>query len=263
MNKTSIPWCDYTWNVTTGCTPVSSGCARCYAKRIYERFHPKESFSDVRCHPERLDQPLNVRKPQRIFIDSMSDLFHKDVPIQFIAAVWARMIATPQHTYVILTKRPRAMLDIVPHLFFNYIEDRLTILPNVWLGVSVEDQATADERIPLLLQTPAAVRFVSVEPMLGAIDLAKGTGCLGSWLIDSSGNRVKDPEGGIDWLVCGAESGPHARPMSGLWVRSLKDQCVAAGIPFFYKQGPDYNGKIIKMPELDGRVWNQMPEVKP
>lgn len=220
MNKTGIEWCDETWNPVSGCSKVSQGCKHCYAERVFQRAYSHDrvimgcvgpggepatrprNFTDVRCHEDRLDQPLRMRKPRRIFVNSMSDLFHEDVPFEFIAAVCGVAAAAPQHTFLVLTKRPWRMaqsLDWIEHTARCHDDDpakecanrafdegirfgrRNTEaikatkwpLPNVWLGVSVEDQATADERIPLLLQTPAAVRFVSAEPLLGPIDFGR------------------------------------------------------------------------------------------
>src|SRR4030042_3576065 len=165
MGKSKIEWTDYVWNPTVGCTKVSSGCKNCYSERMFERFHPGEKFSDVKCLVERLDQPLFWKKPSRIFVDSMSDLFHEKVPSTFIDQVFWIMMMAPIHTFIILTKRPKRMMEWIN-------KDYQNPLPNVWLLVSVEDQPSADERIPWLLRTPAAVRGVSVEPMLGPIDLS-------------------------------------------------------------------------------------------
>ena len=255
MTKTKIEWATDVWNPTVGCTKVSSGCKNCYAERMFNRFHPDEKFSDVRCYPERLNQPLHWKKPRRIFVDSMSDLFHKNVPDDFIREVFLRMQMSV-HTFMILTKRPIRM-------FKWLIRDKNPpILPNVWLGVSVENQATADYRIPLLLQIPAALRFVSVEPMLGPI-----VESLSRWYsndsFDPNGsqkviNRAHWPFPKIDWVICGCESGPYKRPMDLDWARSLRDQCQMAGVPFFLKQAV-INGKLVKMPELDGKVWDEIP----
>jgi len=276
-DRSKIEWTDATWSPVTGCTKVSAGCARCYAESIAKRFWGKRSFSDVRCHPERLEQPLRWRKPRRIFVNSMSDLWHEDVPDEFIAAVFGVMAACPQHTFVVLTKRAGRMWKwfswfagwrdhkrfLQPSLIehagatanrsealyaaANAVAGRDTWpLPNVWLLVSGEDQKTADERIPLLLQTPAAVRGVSYEPGLAAVYFEY------EWLMGSDA---------LSWIVCGAESGPKARPMKLDWVRSVRNQCNAAGAAFFLKQ-IHVNGKLVKMPELDGKVWDQFPVVR-
>ena len=222
-SNTSIAWTDATWNPVTGCSKVSPGCKNCYAEAVAKRFWKGRAFTDVRCHPERLDQPLRWRAPRKIFVNSMSDLFHEDVPSSFIDCVFERITRCERHTFQILTKRPteaakyfkagRAMWWRWP-------------LPNVWLGVSVENQTTADERIPILLQTPAAVRFLSVEPLLEGIAL--GT---------KSGNaRCPIAPAALDWVIVGGESGPNARPCNVEWIRDIVRQCKGANVPCFVKQ---------------------------
>lgn len=260
QGQTGIVWTDETWNPVTGCTKVSQGCKHCYAERDWARLQhlPRfkgRAFTDVVCHPERLDQPLRWAKPRRIFVNSMSDLFHEDVPDEFIDQVFAVMALAKQHTFQVLTKRPERMREyargnwqsrIMGHLRkFGGIPDGLGVmlqtingsLPNVWLGVSVEDQATANQRIPILLQTPSAVRWISAEPLLGPIDLLRAgatemdsVGCL------TPGGGESFARGLIDWVVVGGESGPKARPMHPDWVRSLRDQCAAAVVQFMLKQ---------------------------
>ena len=253
-----IEWTDATWNPVTGCTKVSQGCKNCYAERDWARlvhlpaYHGR-AFTDVECHPERLDQPLRWKRPRRIFVNSMSDLFHPDVPDEFIDRVFAVMALANQHNFQVLTKRPRRMLDYCKTLGKHNGIDRVSIaaqqissktwflwhkgdvgwnLPNVHLGVSVEDQLTADERIPLLLQTPAAVRWISAEPLLGPVSL----------VVPFDGAKVDSAVGAkpgihaLDWVVAGGESGPKARPSHPDWLRSLRDQCRAAGVPFLFKQ---------------------------
>jgi protein gp37 len=271
MGKTEIPWCDYSWNVTTGCRPVSAGCAKCYAHRMADRFwatqYPPNAdgtprkFTDVRCHPERLGEPLHWRKPARIFVDSMGDLFHEDVSDEFIERVFSTMNCSrgDHHTYLILTKRAERMCK-----FINKYRERAGWwysvggniafgqwpLPNVWAGVSVEDQPTADERIPLLLQTPAVKRFVSYEPALAAVDFSRylSGGYPLSWGYES----------GISQIIQGCESGPGARTMYIEWVRSVKNQCHAANVAFFFKQCYE-NGKLVHMPLLDGVRYAEFP----
>lgn len=252
-DSSKIEWTDATWNPVTGCEKISQGCKNCYAKRDWARLSaPREKpniytgrkFEDVMVHPERLDQPMRWTKPRRIFVNSMSDLFHEDVDNYFIAAVFGIMAASPQHTFQVLTKRPERMLEwfkwmiesrpgyecVDPRYMMtsaigrqpvDYVRDiqipATWPLPNVWIGISVEDQGTADERIPLLLKTPAAVRWLSAEPLLGPVFLYDWT-------------RK------IDWVVAGGESGPNARPSSPNWFRQLRDQCVATGVPYFFKQ---------------------------
>ncbi len=254
---TKIEWTDETWNPVTGCTKVSEGCKNCYAEKIGQRFtrigvyartnlplYDTNDFSDVLLHPDRLDQPLHWRKPRRIFVCSMGDLFHEDVPTTFIVKGMVTISHSKQHTYLLLTKRPKRMAD--------FFED-IGAPANCWLGVTAENQATADERIPILLQIPAAVRFVSVEPMLSDIDFSG---------LPESGAE-------LDWVICGCESGQNRRPCKSEWARNLKDQCVGAGVPFFLKQLPAWKhipgfdkGEVIKMPFLDGRQWDQYPEAK-
>lgn len=265
---TSIEWTDATWNPVTGCTKVSAGCKSCYAEKVAERFWGDRAFTDVRWHADRLDAPLRWRKPRRVFVNSMSDLFHDAVPDEFIDLVFAVMVLAPQHTFQVLTKRPERMRDY----FGSMVERSVAIeevdvvanarrrcageddprgsrswhsetarfakglaavhamgrrgipLPNVWLGVSCEDQRAADERIPLLLQTPAAVRFLSCEPLLGPIGIPNG------WLGEFDG------QGGIDWVIAGGESGPGARPCDVAWIRSIVEQCNAERVACFVKQ---------------------------
>lgn len=256
-NKTEIAWTDSTWNPTTGCTKVSQGCKNCYAERIFARPYPGRKFTDVRTHSDRLEQPLHWKKPRRIFVNSMSDLFHEAVPDEFIDQVFAVMEYSPRHTYQILTKRPIRMVAyfknrerrevstglLVPSCITTemYLDHALPLvwpLPNVHLGVSVENQEAADERIPLLLQTPAAVRFLSIEPLLEPVNFMRV-------LLEENLSRPRPqswapedfaPGAKIDWVIVGGESGPHARSMDLAWVRSLRDQCKAAGIPLFVKQ---------------------------
>lgn len=251
--STKIEWTDETWNPITGCTPTSEGCQNCYAKRMATRLrgrygYPKDNPFKVTFHPDRLAQPLKWKKPRRIFVCSMGDLFHKSVPNLTIDLIWEKMKKCPKHTFLILTKRPERLLK-------DY--DNSDPLPNVWLGVTAENQARADERIPMLLQIPAAVRFVSLEPLLGPVDFT---------------DRPLDPESTmgewsdldqLNWVIVGGESGPGARRMRIDWVRSVRDQCQEAGVPFFFKQMKQMQirGKLIKMPKLDGRVWDEMPTI--
>ncbi len=261
MGTTKIEWADKVWNPVTGCTPVSEGCAHCYAKRMHERFN-KTPFSEIQFFDERLNQPLHLRKPRKIFVCSMGDLFHEDVHFPFIKYVWDIILEARQHTFLILTKRPKRMLDFTQWMAGSDDISTAHWPRNVWLGVSVENQKTADERIPILLQIPAAVRFVSVEPMLGEIDIGQYLFCDGSIK-----KHCEDPcDGcrrahGINWVIAGCESGPKRRQCKVEWVRSLRTQCVQAEVPFFLKQ-MEVDGKVRKMPELDGKVWDQIPEVK-
>lgn len=293
-DKTGIEWTDATWNPVTGCTKVSQGCKFCYAETVAERFWAKQyppnedgtprKFTDVRMHYERLNQPLMWKKPRRIFVNSMSDLFHEKVPNFFISSVFEVMASTPHHTYQILTKRPELMQEYV-YQWTNLN----SVLPNVWLGVSVEDQKAADERIPWLLKTPAAVRFLSCEPLLGPIDLTGNPeGLMWPWA-----EAIQNGQS-FDWVICGGESGQNARPMHPDWACSLRDQCQEAGVPFFFKQWGEWKPGLDEFIEgdnrprtainlksssdeyqvmqrvgkkaagrlLDGREWNEFPEVE-
>lgn len=255
-DRTGIEWTDATWNPVRGCSRVSAGCENCYAEKVAARFHrPGLAYEgltretakgrvwngEIMLLPEQLDQPLRWRKPRRIFVNSMSDLFHEGVPESFIRDVFGVMSRAKQHTFQILTKRPERMRRTAKALGFN--------LPNVWLGVSVEDQAAADERIPLLLQTPAAVRFLSVEPLLGPVDLLYPKTvwpdgpqrCCSGFECGCMGKPVDPPliwgnGGWIDWIIVGGESGPGARPCDVKWIASIVQDCRDAGVPCFVKQ---------------------------
>jgi protein gp37 len=234
-DKSAIEWTDATWNPVTGCTKISAGCDNCYAARFAERWrgtpgHPFEAGFDLTLRPDRLEQPLRWKMPRRIFVNSMSDLFHKDVPDSFIDQVFDVMERADWHNFQVLTKRVSRMRD--------YLMGRGRKLPrHVWLGVSVED-AKVKRRIDVLRGIPAQVCFLSIEPLIGplrALNLF-----------------------GIHWIIVGGESGPGARPMHPDWVREIRDQCIAQNVPFFFKQWggirPKSNGR-----ELDGREWNEMP----
>lgn len=270
MGKTSIEWTDCSWNPVVGCTEVSPGCANCYAARLaatrlknlldyqglitspaalHSELDKTESVKPrwngmVRLLEDRLQEPLHWKKPRKIFVCDMADLFHESVPEEYIDRVWAVMAMKRRHTFQVLTKRPKRMQE---YLNFHSRDVRVSLapfripgittaeaehwvpiledymrrpLPNVWLGVSVENQHFADERIPLLSDTPAAVRFLSCEPLLGNLNLQWSTG--------------------IHWVICGGESGTNARPMHPDWARSLRDQCQSAGVPFFFKQWGEF-----------------------
>lgn len=306
MSKSTIEWTDDTWNPVSGCTRVSAGCDNCYAVKMTKRLDAmgQEKYSGlvnlgkghfngiVKCHEDTLTIPLKAKKPRRYFVNSMSDLFHKEVPFEFIDTVFAVMALCPQHTFQILTKRPERMAEYLSFVdpggfrevvwanALRHLRDpepfRSTTsavpwpLPNVWLGTSVEDQQTADERIPHLLKCPAAVRFLSCEPLLGPVDLTRlpvgrnFIDCLRCDFHGGQGSVIAGPPSGtgpVDWVIVGGESGPGARPMHPDWARSLRDQCVAAGVPYFFKQwgGVDKKstGRII-----DGRTWDEFPVVK-
>ena len=271
---TKIEWADAIWNPVTGCTKVSAGCTNCYAERQAKRFagrfgYPAEHPFAVTLHAERLDEPLRWRKPRRIFVCSMSDLFHERVPNAFVEKVLAICAEASWHQFLILTKRAERMAHWLTseHVqtridgkLCSFVDDGFRLpaeprgwdgtwpLPNVWLGTSVEDQQTADERIPHLLQCPAAVRFVSYEPALGPVSLKSFLRCPQDveWGHpcdrDENGVHTCGCGGGggsyktLDWVIAGGESGPKARPAHLDWFRSVRDQCQAAGVPFFFKQ---------------------------
>ena len=346
MGKTKIEWtkgedgeAGMTWNPVRGCSRVSEGCRHCYAERLAARglpglnspttgepfaktFHTQPRWTGkVELIESTLELPLRWRKPSKIFVNSMSDLFHASLSDEAIDRVFAVMALCPQHTFQVLTKRPERMRGATTR---HDVRGRVHVaiskvtgtawgnqapqwpLPNVWLGVSCENQATADERIPLLLQTPAAVRFISAEPLLGPVDLCAvsprgGSDGFGQVLrvrtnalngryvlqdIWGGWNECGEPGARLDWVIVGGESGPGARPMHPDWAQSLRDQCVDAGVPFFFKQwgewlpdGHDGNpknadGQVLNCSQapirvgkhaagrlLDGREWDELPEV--
>ncbi len=295
--STKIEWCEETWNPIIGCSHVSPGCDNCYAERMAGRlanmqsltnygqvvkWKESEKYSDYpigtwngRTHlvESALEKPFHWKKPRTIFVCSMGDLFHESVPFEWIQEVWDVMASNPQHTFLVLTKRPERILP-----FFRYMGSRckdagfdsvpsqsddmlnyLYPIDNVWLGVTAENQQQADKRIPILLQIPAAKRFVSVEPMLGPVDL----------------DTITIPIERLDWVIVGGETGTGARPMHPDWVRSIRDQCVSAGVPFFFKQWGEYllfeefdiamDGMFCKVGKkkaghlLEGKIYNQKP----
>lgn len=277
-SKTNIAWADSTWNVVTGCSKVSEGCRNCFAERMDKRIRgargeewkpwtaPNAEYN-VRLHPERLNQPLVWKKPRRVFVNSMSDLFHEQVPFEFIGKVFYVMSKAERHTFQVLTKRPRRMLDFINWMNATSVSgpyDLAVDWSNVWLGVSVENQRAADERIPLLLQTPAAIRFLSCEPLLGPIEFdplwlrtSPSTAFLDGKVTSDMPAWTREGCYGIDWIIVGGESGPNHREMNLDWARSLRDQCVAAHVPFFFKQGSGL--RPATNPTLDGVEWHQYP----
>jgi protein gp37 len=292
---TSIEWTDRTWNPVTGCTEVSAGCDHCYAKTMHERFNGPGSFATVTVHEHLMTAPLTWRSPAKVFVNSMSDLFHPAIPDDVIVRVWAVMTAARQHTFQVLTKRHARMRSLLSSPAFgdaviDYAGDLLDTrgqdwtahypAPNVWLGVSAETQQWADLRIPALLATPAAVRWVSAEPLLDRLNLepwlapdrtceqcdAACPACpwikavvlnedYRMWTADgrrvhghevdallAAGEQIRDhqPVRTLDWVVAGGESGRGARPMHPDWARALRDQCEVAGVPFLFKQWGAY-----------------------
>jgi protein gp37 len=306
-DKTGIEWtrgddgtAGATWNPVTGCVKVSPGCDHCYAETFAERWrgtpgHYFERGFDVTLRPDKLDQPLRWQRPRRIFVNSMSDLFHKDVPDEYIAQVFAIMAGCPQHTFQVLTKRHGRMSSLLRNDDFLAETGRCWLrndgipddalwpgwpLPNVWLGVSVEDQHWADIRIPALIETPAAVRFLSCEPLLAQLDLGIGDPHRGhdnddvyGWpnpriCLDCSGPEDEDevqffrrePDaGGIGWVIIGGESGPGARPMSERWARTLVRECQSASVPVFVKQFGSVLGRELGAGPKGGD-WDMWPE---
>ena len=240
--RTSIEWTEVTWNPTTGCDRISPGCDNCYALTLAKRLKAMGSAKyqtdgdartsgpgfGVAVHDGDLSLPLRWREPRIVFVNSMSDLFHAKVPLAFVQSVFDVIGDTPQHTYQVLTKRSLRLLRLADHLPWP---------PNLWIGVSVED-ASVVARVDHLRQVPAAVRFLSCEPMLGPLDD-----------IDL---------GGIAWVIAGGESGPGCRPLHLEWARGLRDTCQGAGVPFFFKQWGGRTPKALGR-ELDGELWDEMP----
>ncbi|MBN1345293.1 MAG: phage Gp37/Gp68 family protein [Phycisphaerae bacterium] len=232
--KTRIEWTQATWNPTTGCSKISPGCRNCYAERMAKRLQAmgqpryRNGFAVV-AHEEILERPLSWHKPHMIFVNSMSDLFHEDLPLEFIRRVFDVMVRAKHHVFQILTKRARRLAELA---------DRLPWPENVWMGVTVEN-ADYTWRIDCLRQVPAAVRFVSLEPLLGPID--------------------ELPLQGVHWVIVGGESGPGARHMDPHWVRRIRDQCVPANVAFFFKQWGGVNKKATGR-ALDGRTWDEFPQ---
>lgn len=331
MSKTSIEWCcrpgtlPETWNLVTGCNKVSQGCKNCYAETMHKRLqfmYPKkydhEFLSGAHIHEELLTLPFTWKKPRTVFVNSMSDLFHANVPISFLHKVYAVMALCPQHTFIIVTKRPENMkayfaggkellvkrwedatyqiglsdkdddTDAPACQVYN-LTNREWPLKNIWHLVSVEDQKTADERIPLLLQIPSAVRGLSCEPLLMPINLKEirpgGThffNCLSEPVLHKG--YMPLAKGLVNWVIVGGESGHKAKPMHPDWVRSIREQCAAAGVPFFFKQWGESiwtecdfrilsNPKIIQKDfafkrvgkkaagrQLDGKYYNEFPQ---
>lgn len=241
MGKTKIEWTEYSWNPVSGCTPISEGCQNCYAKRMANRLrgrcgYPADEPFKVTLHKDRLEEPLRWKKPRRVFVCSMGDLFHEDVSRWMRFEVMDIILQAKQHTFLILTKRPANMKEFF-EWYYSKAGRTIETIKNLWLGVTAENQQRADERIPILLQIPAAVRFVSVEPMLGPVDLSLSDGVD---LSVSVGTGLKPGKSylinSLDWVICGGETGPGARPMHPDWVRSLVLQCKNAGVPIFVKQ---------------------------
>lgn len=239
-DQSTIEWTDATWNPVTGCTKISPGCDNCYAERFSERFrgvdgHPFETGFDLTLRPSRIEQPLSWKRPRMIFVNSMSDLFHKEIPTSFIDKVFDTMERADWHTFQVLTKRSSILR--------RYVNQRYKTTPapsHIWLGVSVEDAGRVS-RIKHLQETNASVRFLSVEPMIGPVG--------------------KVDLQGIHWVIAGGESGPRSRPIKEEWVCEIRNQCRAGGVAFFFKQ---WGGKTPKAGgrKLQGREWNEFPNTR-
>lgn len=318
--NSKIEWTDATWNPVTGCTKVSPGCANCYIERtppfrIGHRKFDEKGTTGVVLHPDRLEQPLKWRKPRRVFVNSLSDLFHESISNEYLDRIFAVMQLSDSHrsrarnhTFQVLTKRPQRAHKYLsdPETSFRISAQICKIvvgftpirgsidwspcipwpLDNLWLGVSVENQHFADERIPLLLQTPAAVRFISAEPLLGPVDLTDlpvpnvERPFRFNALERHDDEHFYNRHAALDWVIVGGESGPGARPMHPEWARSLRDQCQAAGVKFFFKQWGEFaprsadgclniqkpDGLMLRVGKknagrlLDGVEWNEFPQ---
>lgn len=299
MSTTSnIEWTQSSWNILGGCSKCSIGCEHCYAERMTHRLGHNPATpqyagltdaqgrwtGEVRLFPGKSQEPRGWKKPRRVFVQSMGDLFHEKVPVGWITHALDTIQACPQHTFLMLTKRPENMRKALYGVWdqdsgrtWQYQSEN-HVIPNLWLGVTVCNQEEADEKIPLLLRIPAAVRFVSIEPMLGAVRLwrwmlGRNAMCDCSRSLSKNGGIPSiEPEyeihtacsecgqpwekyTGIGWVICGAETGPGKRPMNLNWARDLRDQCVAAGVPFFFKK--DSSGNRY----LDGKLWEEYPEM--
>lgn len=235
MRTTKIEWTESTWNPVTGCTKISAGCANCYAERMAKRLRAMGQANyrngfEVTLHEHALELPLKWRRPQMIFVNSMSDLFHEDVPVEFILRVFKVMRQARQHRFQILTKRSERLAELDPNLPWA---------PNIWMGVTVENRDCL-HRMDHLRNCGAAVKFLSLEPLLGPLPQLSLTG--------------------IDWVIAGGESGPGARPISPEWVIDIRDQCVAVGTPFFFKQWGGVNKKSAGR-DVGGRTWDEMPDL--
>lgn len=302
--NSKIEWTDATWNPLAGCTKVSPGCAHCYAEGMAKRLRAmgQEKYADVVDDNGRwtghiwlgdeklVELPLTWRKPRMVFVDSMSDLFHESVPFEFIKRVFYTMMDADWHIFQVLTKRARRALEFFGWLEQSYenwaglYDDFAHLYPNIWLLASVEDQKRADERIPYVLQWPTAVKGLSMEPLLGPVNLWSDANYT---LSDGSIGSAFDWGKGVNWVIVGGESGPNARPMHPDWARSIRDQCQVVEVPFFFKQwgewapdclcsgsvcksiyrpNPGKLGRMFRCGKkaagrlLDGRTWDQFPE---
>lgn len=259
--STKIEWTEETWNPVVGCNKTSTGCKNCYAEVMAKRLvgmGQEKYFPVVGPHgwtgrtnfaESELEKPLQWKKPRTIFVSSMGDLFHESVPDQWLYRVFQVMEEANHHTFLLLTKRPY----MAKSFFMRHVNnDNLKLVQHIWLGATAENQEQADKRIPILLSTPAAKRFVSIEPMLSSVDIR-------NYLPVIVGHGQYHHENGdINWVICGSESGNGRRECDEDWVRSLRDQCQEAEVPFFLKQ-LHRNGKKVAMPELDSKEWRERP----
>lgn len=232
--ESKIEWTDQTWNPVTGCTKISPGCKNCYAERFAQRLkamgNPRyEDGFEITFHQDKLEEPLSWRKPRHVFVNSMSDLFHKEVPLTFIEKVFEVIRKSDNHIFQVLTKRARRLAKLAPKLDWP---------KNLWMGVSIENQDYV-WRIGCLRQTPSSTKFISVEPLIGSVG--------------------KLPLKDVDWVIVGGESGPNARPMRKQWVKDVRDQCIKTNTSFFFKQWGGSTSKANGR-TLEGRTWDEMPK---
>jgi protein gp37 len=313
MSVTTIEWTKRpgtvgeVWNLVTGCNKVDRGCKHCYAETMHRRLramgqekYAQEFLAGAVCHEDLLQLPKTWTKPRTVFVNSMSDLFHKDVPFHFLLQAFRVMRECPAHTFLILTKRPERALNFIEHV--RQVTPRWIFPPNVWLGTSANDQKSADLRVPILLKIPDVLRFLSYEPATGSVELRNlGLSDSEAWSHDAlageyycDGNTTRDlPR--LHWVICGGESGPKADPMHPDWARKVRDDCKATGTPFFFKQWGAWQpityysdgfiptvkfnvgrgefvfplpspqnmkrvGKHASGHELDGEIWQQYPD---
>jgi protein gp37 len=269
MARTNIEWAEYSWNPVVGCSKVSEGCQNCYAERMaYRLAHIGRATGNIRLYNKYapvlnghggwngkinvdsnvLEDPLRLHKSKVIFVCSMSDLFHEAVAMETIWATFDIMRRATHHYFVLLTKRPQRMLEVCQQYNLKWPE-------NVWAGVTCETQQRANERLPILMEIPAAIRLVSLEPMLSKINLSL---CIDCQVVEPWNCHEHNK---LDWVIMGAESGPRRRPMDVQWAKNIAQQCVYADVPLFYKQGPSDDEAWSKMPVLFDIVWSQKPEV--
>jgi len=234
--QSTIEWTECTWNPVSGCTKISPGCANCYAERMAKRLQAMGQYRyrngfKVTLHPEAIEEPYQWRKPRVVFVNSMSDLFHEDIPAKYIQSIFEVMNNTPRHTYQILTKRSERLAELAPIL--NWSE-------NIWMGITVENNRYL-HRVDHLRQVDAHIRFLSLEPLLGPLDELNLHG--------------------INWVIVGGESGPNARPIKEEWILTIKNKCVFSDVPFFFKQWGGFNKKKNGR-MLEGRQWDELPDAK-